>query len=273
MSSTAFAAGDPATTLIARYEAVSERITHSPLGEPVYLTSAQGAGVLTGDIDAVVAHPFAGLSETLLRPAAWCDALLLHLNVKYCRAGGTPAGLSVALGRKVDQSLEDTYRVAFRFDASASTAHYFKVDLAAPAGPLGSRDYRIDLEAVALDAEHSFLHLHYSYRLGLEARLASETYLATTGAHKIGFTVVGEDHGRPVYIGGLRGAVERNVMRYYLALEAYLAAPELPAGGRFASCLERAFEATERHAPQLHEIDREAYLAMKRREYARQQRP
>jgi hypothetical protein len=51
----------------------------------------------------------------------------------------------------------------------------------------------------------------------------AEAYLTTRGRDKVGFTVVGkaEDDG-PEYIGGLRGAVERNAMRLYLAIDAYL---------------------------------------------------
>ena len=42
---------------------------------------------------------------------------------------------------------------------------------------------------------------------------------------------------------------------------------------RHPSCRggERWFDATERYARQLHEMDRATYLAMKQREYARQQ--
>jgi hypothetical protein len=55
-------------------------------------------------------------------------------------------------------------------------------------------------------------------------------------------------------------------MRYYLAIDAYLGAPDakqLP--GRLATW----FDSTERYARQLHEVERNDYLTMKRNEYKR----
>ena len=60
-------------------------------------------------------------------------------------------------------------------------------------------------------------------------------------------------------------------MRYYLAIDAYLGSLAAPAPERFEQSLERWFNATELYPRQLREIDRDAYFAMKRREYARQQ--
>jgi hypothetical protein len=88
----------------------------------------------------------------------------------------------------------------------------------------------------------------------------------------VGFSVVARrPDGRPVYVGGLRGMVERNTMRYYLAVEAYLGASDVPAPERPEKRLRDWFAATERYALQLHEMERDDYLEMKRRELKRQQ--
>ena len=68
--------------------------------------------------------------------------------------------------------------------------------------------------------------------------------------------------------GGVRGVVERNTMRYYLAIDAYLDAPG-PQGRE--KRLGEWFDDTERYARQLHEMDRDDYLAMKRSEFQRLQ--
>jgi hypothetical protein len=60
-------------------------------------------------------------------------------------------------------------------------------------------------------------------------------------------------------------------MRYYLAIESYLASLAQPPGRQFASRIERWFDATEQYRRQLHEMDRPTYLAMKQSEHARQQ--
>jgi hypothetical protein len=62
-------------------------------------------------------------------------------------------------------------------------------------------------------------------------------------------------------------------MRYYFAIDAYLGALAIPAGDRFEESLTRWFTATERYPVQLHEVDYDFYLTMKRREYLRQRMP
>ncbi len=52
--------------------------------------------------------------------------------------------------------------------------------------------------------------------------MATRAYLATAGRDKVGFSIQGYADGEPVYIGGTGGIIERNAMRYYLALKAYL---------------------------------------------------
>jgi hypothetical protein len=62
-------------------------------------------------------------------------------------------------------------------------------------------------------------------------------------------------------------------MRYYLAVEAYLGASDFPPLERPERRLRDWFDATERYAAQLHELERSQYLEMKRREIARQKEP
>ncbi|HEX6721352.1 MAG TPA: hypothetical protein VF107_07265, partial [Burkholderiaceae bacterium] len=57
-----------------------------------------------------------------------------------------------------------------------------------------------------------------------------------------------------------------NAMRYYLAVVAYVESLAAPPPQRLDKRLRDWFDATERHALQLHELDREQYLAMKRNE-------
>ena len=263
-----------AAPLRAQYAALSERLEHSPFQQHLYLESVESSRALQGDVYALLDYPFATVSEAFASPAHWCDALILHLNVKYCHAITRDKGttLSVAIGRKYDQPLADTFRAEFAFSATASTSNYMEIDLDASRGPLGTSNYRIALEAVGLADGRAFLHIRYSYSYGLLGRLAMKYYLATSGRGKVGFTRIdGQTDGPPRYIGGVRGAVERNAMRYYLAIDAYLNAFATPAPQRFEQSLERWFAATERYALQLHEVDRNTYFAMKRREYLRQQ--
>lgn len=269
-------ANGPAATLRSRYAALSERMAHSSFQQHLYLESADDAHSLRGDIWAVVNYPMTAVTGVVTSPAHWCDALILHLNVKYCHpvARGKDTALSVAIGRKYDQPLSEAFRVDFAFGVAVADPDYVSVGLDADKGPLGTTSYRITLEAVELEPGRVFLHLRYSYEYGFQARLATEAYLATGGKGKVGFTRIGSPaEAQPRFIGGLRGAVERNTMRYYLAIDAYLACLDAPASQRFEQSIERWYSATERYARQLHELDRDSYLAMKRREYVRQQSP
>jgi len=71
-------------------------------------------------------------------------------------------------------------------------------------------------------------------------------YLATLGSDKVGFTIMGKlPDGQPKYVGGMRGVVERNTMRYYLAIEAHLGALATPLPLQRQKRLHNWFIATE----------------------------
>jgi hypothetical protein len=265
---------DPAAALRARYVALSEPLAQSPIQQGLYLESAESSRASRGDLYAVVEYPFATVSDAFTNPENWCEALILHLNIKYCRPVKDDERplLSVAFGKKTEQPLSETHRVRFGYHVTISGPDYMAVNLDAKKGPLGTRDYHFELELMALEGERSFLHIQYSYSYGPMARLAMRFYLATSGSAKVGFTMIGGENGRPPHlVGGVRGALERNTMRYYLALDAFLGAAGSPGPQRFDQSLERWYTATERHALQLHEVGHDDYIAMKRHEYARQQ--
>jgi hypothetical protein len=262
-----------AATLKAKHESLHDKLANNPFQRPLVLESTQSSGDLRGDVYAVVDQPFSVVEPALQGVDHWCDLLILHLNVKNCSASGKPPGevLSLIVGRKFDQPLDDGYKVDFSYGVPVSTSDYLRVQMAADEGPVGTKNYRLALEAVPLDAKSSFIHMSYAYGYGLAARLALQTYLATAGASKIGFSITGKsDDGKPVYINGVRGVMERNTMRYYLAIEAYLGALAAPPAEQVEKRLRDWFAATERYAPQLHEMDQADYLAMKRREVQRQ---
>ena len=260
----------------ARYALLAQRLENSPFRQRLYLESVENPHGLQGDIYALVDYPIATVSGAFSSAARWCDALILHLNVKYCRAtvrDQRPV-LSLALGRKYDQPLSDAFNIQFVYTLSAPAADYLEVRLDAHEGPLGTQDYRIAFAAVAIEGGRTFLHLRYSYSYGFEGRVAMKAYLATAGRGKVGFTTdSAASAAAPQFIGGARGMAERNTMRYYLAIDAALGALAAPAPQRFEQSLERWFTATERYARQLHEVDHDTYIAMKRREYQRQQAP
>jgi hypothetical protein len=269
----AIASPGPGATLRARYAVLKAERGHTQFHRPLYMDSGDNADGVQGDIHALVNYPFAIAGEALSKPSQWCDILILHINTKYCRPSidGQRTLLHVNIGKKYDQPLDESYRVDFVYRVAARTADYLQVILNADEGPLATRNYRIVIEAAPGEDGRTFLRFSYSYSYGMVARVAMQVYLATVGRDKVGFTLVEESDGRPRYIGGMRGVMERNTMRYYLAIEAYLGALSVPPEARVEKSLRDWFAAIERYPRQLHEIEQGEYLDMKRREYSRQQ--
>lgn len=267
---------DGAAGLRTRYTQLQPQLQDNVFGRPLHLDSSEGGSTVKGDIYAVLDHPFSQVRESLSNPANWCDILILHLNTKYCSlsSAGGKTMLRMHVGKKTPQDLRDTYRVDFVYAAGAAASDYFSSSMRADKGPLDTSDYRIQIEAVQLPDNRAFLHLSYAYGYGMAGKLALRAYLATVGRDKVGFTVTGQQSdGKPKYVTGSRASVERNTMRYYLAIDAYLSSLSQPAALRQEKRLETWYATTEQYRTQLNEVDRNAYLAMKRDEVARQQLP
>ena len=266
------ASAQDGAALRARHAALQDKFTNNQFGRPLVLESVESSGDLKGDVYAVVDHPFAMVQQALQSADHWCDILILHLNVKRCRPGGGAAKtLNLSVGRKFDQPIEDAYQLNFAYRVVAATSDYLQVQLTADEGPLSTKNYRIQVEAVPVDAKRSVVHMSYAYGYGFAARLAMQTYLSTLGSAKVGFTILDRKDGKPVYQAGVLGLLERNTMRYYLAIDAYLSAYSLPPADQFEKRIREWYASTERYAAQLHEMEQNEYLDMKRKEMRRQQ--
>ena len=266
------APADSAEALRARYVELSEQLANSAIQPGLYMESGDSTRAPRGDAYAVVDYPFATVAAAFATPASWCESLILHLNVQYCRAAveeGRPQ-LSAAVGKKTNQPLDDTHRIDFDFAIAEASADYTRVELGSVKGPLGTGNYLIALELVALDDRRSFVHIRYSYTQGFITRCAASIYFSTSGRDKVGFTRIQDGDDPPRLVRGIRGALERNTMRYYLAIEAYLHTLGSPAPQRFEQSLERWFAATERFSRQLREVEHDAYIDMKHGQYLRQ---
>lgn len=252
------AAHADAGSLRGRYTELKPQLQGNSYGRQMFIDSAEGNNTLRGDVYAVLDHPFDNVKEALQDPNAWCDIMLLPFNTKGCQASGNR--LTIRIGRKWNSPIDQTYPISFAFSPGAAGSDYLSTRLNAGQGPFGTRDYRVNVEAVPLDGGKTFMHMHYAYGYGGVGKFAMQAYLATAGASKAGFTS-----------DGLRGAVERNAMRYYLAIDSYLDTMDAPEAQRVDKRINHWFSATERYPRQLHEMDRGTYVTMKRADYDRQQ--
>jgi hypothetical protein len=259
-----------------KYMALQKSLLNNQFQRPLYLNSVATSNNLKGEIYAVVDYPFATVNTALNDPEHWCNVLILHINIKYCHAATNKNGaiLTVNLGNKTYQALADTYQVEFNYKSVITTPDYFALELNADNGPIGTHDYKIMVEATPLASGRTFLHFTYAYAFGIAGRLAMQAYLVTFGRDKVGFTIIGKlPDGQPSYVQGLSGVVERNTMRYYLAIDAYLAAMSLPAKDQFPHRLQQWYNSIELYPLQLHDLELAEYLDMKGKEYLRQQAP
>jgi hypothetical protein len=261
-----------ATALLTQRTVYGAQLKARAFGEPLHLVSHEKDGRLEGDVYAELDQPFARVSTVLGSADSVCAMLFLHLNVRSCKATRATNGpqLDVSVGPKQAGSGASTYSMAYGMQVDAADTDYLGVKLSAPSGPLSTKDYAIVIEVTPLDAQRTFLHFGYAYTYGTLAKMAMGIYLATAGRTKIGFTVLGTgSDGKPQFVQGERGSLERNVMRNYLALKAYASVQSGTPAAQMDARLRAWFALTERHAAQLHELDLDQYLQEKHADLAR----
>ena len=271
-----FAAGAAAyrpAALHARYVSLQPQLVDNPFRRPFVILSEESSNDAQGELFAVVPFSFSKVSEALASPVDWCDIFSLHLNTKYCKIQPDKEATALLLnvGKKFDQPLSSSFRLTFAWTLAEQQPDYLRVNLKADYGPFSTHDYRISFEAIPLDDGTSFLHFSYAYGYGVVGKIAMLAYFGTTGRSKVGFTVTGKDAtGNPQLIEGMRGLIERNTMRYFLAIETFLGAQGTPKPARFEKRINDWFDAIERYPRQLHEMEKAEYLEMKRKEALRQ---
>lgn len=255
--------------LRARHASMAQQLANNPFGGPVVLQSVEASRRIEGDVYAVLEHPFESVQAALSDPGRWCEILMLHLNTKHCQRTDGPGGprVEVRVGKKQPQAVSAASLLTFGWKAPVARPDYLAVQMDAPDGPYDTRDYQLMAEAVPLGEGRTFLHMGYALSHGAASEFAMKLYLGTVAHDKVGFTRTrGGDDG---FVGGMRGVVERNTMRYYLAIDAYLDSLAVPGDQQVEKRLRAWFDATERFPRQLREVEREDYLRMKRAELRR----
>jgi hypothetical protein len=262
------AAQPSAASLRMSYEKLAPSLANSAFGRPMVLTSAETSNGLKGEVYGVVDHPLTKVSATLDTLAEWCDMLMLHLNNRACRIDVGKKTLTLSVVPRYDRPIDQAVELTFQFLVVSAKPDYFDAKLTSGDGPFGTRNYRISVAGIPVENGKSFIHFSYAYDQGSATRVATRSYLATFGRGKVGFTVVGKQpSGEPELVGGMLGLVERNAMRYFLAVDAYLAAPEA-----FDKRLSLWHAATEKYPRQLHDLSEADYLTLKRTDRERQGR-
>jgi len=255
------------------YHANLAELARNSFGLPLVLESFAQDEQVHVDVYGILAYPLSSVISALTVPANWCDIVSLPPNVKACTYREMPGAwlLTFYLGRKVYQPPEDAHQVIYHCRIIVQRQGYLDIVLSADSGPFGTKDHRLRFEALPLDGGRTFVHVSYAYRDTPALRLAAKGYFATLGRSKVGFTVTGTDkNGQPVYIGGPRGAIERNAARYYLAIQAFMSSLRYPAESRLSRRISEWYDLTSRYPKQLFDLDKPEYLAFKTKEHENQ---
>jgi hypothetical protein len=259
--------------LLGTYHKNMAKLERNSFGFPLFLESFERGDRVHVDVYGIFDYPFSSVVNVLKAPANWCDIVSLHPNVKACTYRELPGTwrLTFYIGRKVYQHPEDTRQVIYRYRKVVQQQGYLDIILDADEGPFGTKDHRMRFEALPLDGGRTFVHVSYEYNGSVALRLAEKVYFATLGLGKVGFTVTGTDrNGDPVYIGGSRGAVERNAVRYYFAIQSFINTLRYPEKSRFSMRISDWYDLTTRYRKQLFELDKKDYLTFKTKEHKNQ---
>jgi hypothetical protein len=266
-----YSASEERLTLLTEYEGFVSRTPPVTASMPLRLHAQESGRRLDVEVFGVIDQPFFRVASALSSPASVCDFLLLNLNVKSCvyRRNENDASLKIYVSGKSyappfrSITIEPTHQVV------RQNGDYVAMTLSAQKGLMGSSDYQVLTQAVPYQGK-TLLRLSSAYQGSRVSRLMTQTYLRTFGRDKVGFSIVGQAvDGDPLYVKGLQGVIERNVVRSYFALQAHL---QNESPNRFEQRIRSWYGMTETHARQLREIEREEYFRNKRREYSNQLR-
>jgi hypothetical protein len=259
--------------LLDTYHRNMAKLETNSFGLPLFLESFERDDRVYADVYGVLDYPFSNVVDVLKVPANWCDIVSLPPNIKACTYRELPGAwqLTFYIGRKVYQPPKDARQVIYSYRVVDQQQGYLDIILSAETGPFGTKGHMMRFEALPIDGRRTFVHFSYAYSDKIALRLTQKVYFETLGRGKVGFTVTGTDrYGKPVYISGPRGALERNAVRYYFAIQSFMDMSPYPREKRFSMSAVRWYDLTNRYRKQLFDLDKKDYLACKTKEHNNQ---
>lgn len=250
--------------LVAHYRELTTHVDDNPFHAPVAVRSDEQGDTLSAEVYGVLDQPFSVIAEELGEAQAWCAFMTLSLHIKACTWTPATSTITLYVGTKDYQTPDEAYEVQYRFKASREP-ELIVIELESSHGPMGAKRNRLTVEAMSMNGE-TILHFTSSIEMSTVSRLATATYLATLGRHRIGFSLIDDGEGKKTPVKGVKGMIERNAMRYYLALQTHIEQRKEPETLRFERSINSWFDLTERYHDQLYEVPREKYIENKKRE-------
>ena len=239
------------------------------------ITSLMENNTSTGHAFSILDHSYSDITSLLNSMENWCIAVIVNVNIKTCTyEHGTNDSKYLSLYVEDEHYVtpENAYHIRYRYENFRQAKDYLLVKMDAKDGPYDTGDYLFIVEIIPLGENRSFIHLAYSAHFGLISRILLNTYLATIGRNKFGFTVIDQNKdGQAKYITGIKAIMERNTARYLLAFQTYLETLSISPENRFMASLKRWHSYTKLFKPQLYELNEADYLSNKQKEFGNQQ--
>ena len=257
-------------SLIDKYHKIEKKLEKNSGPVPFYIDSSVSKNASRVDIYGTINYPFSLIKDEFLVPTNWCEIVFPHPDTKACTYKKMDDRwlLNIYHINKFFEPLEDAYQMKFVYLVSKLHAQYFDIALTAHKGPSHTTDHHFRIEAIPLEENMTFIHLRYSFGYSALGYFLMKIF----GGGKVGFSEIGTDsEGNPVYVGGLRGAVERDVACYYLAILAYLDTLKMPAEQRFEKRVSKWYDLAALYKKQLLEMQEGEYLSYKRQNRRSQQ--
>ena len=268
--------GNDKNALYLKYSEIGSNLADSPFGVPIHIETSFSENKFRCYVYGIIDQEFHNLSLLLRDSMNLCEILLLHTNIKSCTVSITEKGsifMTIYCGKKKYQQPEDTSNITLKYEVPVDELDYFLVRLSGKKGPFMTRNHLIRIDAVPLQRQKTFIRLSYEYDTGLTMESALGVYYATLGRKKVGFTIIGKDKGgNPVYVKGNQGLIERNSVRFYFAVQAFMETFEVEKDIRFNKRIHYWYSLVSQCPRQLYELPEKEYIENKIKENKNQKR-
>ena len=254
--------------LYQKYQSLQNQLQNNGYQLPIHVVSDCEKKTMTCLVYGEIAYPFDQVKDALCAIENWPDIIMLHENVKTCttQTAADASSITFYFGRKKYQPPEKAYKITMDYQLVQETADYFNVEFLAEEGPLFTKNYEINIQAIPVK-DKTFLRFYCAYDYGNTLKTALRVYYATLARKKVGFTTSGHDkNGNPVYVRGTQGVIERNAVRYYFSIQAYLMAMSSPEPERFDKSVRIWYSLISRFPRQLIELSKDEYIQNKQLE-------
>jgi hypothetical protein len=261
--------------LLEKFQRLENKSPYSLHGISSYLDSFDEKNISGVDIYGVIEYPFEFVEKEFMAHANWCNIVILHPNIKACTYWGTDNNWRLILfnADKAEQTLANASPIEFKWSINRQPG-YFDILLRASEGPYSTKNHLFELEAAPRDEHRTLVHLRYSYEYGVLTSIFMKSYFAIFGGSKVGFSVTGKDsNNNPVYASGIRGLNERNVVRYYFAILAYMETRHSPVELSFEKSIGRWHDLASQYKKQLTPGEKKDYIARKKLDRKNQLQP